>query len=185
MPTRGGPAAGWRPGGGRGAVVGPRGGIAMGPRGWIASTGNVYNRWGSASALSRRSAGYDARTGNVWTRQVGVAYNSRTGTIAAGDKGSVTNAFTGNKVSGGRSFGGGRRMGRRRGVARRAASGDPLGSAGRASMTLRKGSGAARRPRSAARSAAFACVPFSGLGHNNMDGTFATAVDRIKRLSNE
>jgi uncharacterized protein len=28
-------------------------------------------------------------------------------------------------------------------------------------------------------------VLFSGLGHNNMDGTFATAVDWIKRLSND
>ena len=26
-------------------------------------------------------------------------------------------------------------------------------------------------------------VLFSGLGHNNMDGTFATAVDWVKRLS--
>ena len=28
-------------------------------------------------------------------------------------------------------------------------------------------------------------VLFSGLGHNNMDSTFATAVDWIKRLSND
>jgi hypothetical protein len=96
-----GPGPGWRPGGYR-PVVTPHGGLARGSRGWMGSTGNVYNRWGSTSVLSRRSAGYNAQTGNLWSRQAGVAYNSRTGTLAAGHKASITNAFTGNTASGGR-----------------------------------------------------------------------------------
>jgi len=83
--------------------TGPWGGaIGWGPRGWMGSTGNIYNRWGATSVISRHGAGYNRMTGNYWTRDLGAAYNSRTGTIAAGHKASVTNVFSGKSISAGK-----------------------------------------------------------------------------------
>jgi hypothetical protein len=85
-----------------GAAWGPYGAAAWGPYGWAATTGNVYRHWGSTTAVTRASAGYNAWTGNAWARQVGASYNSRTGTIAAGQRGYVENVYTGNYAYGGR-----------------------------------------------------------------------------------
>ena len=83
-----------------GVAWGPRGALAWGPGGWAATSGNVYHRWGSASAVTRTSQGYNARTGNRWANQVGMSYNSRTGNIAAGQRAAVGNVYTGNYAYG-------------------------------------------------------------------------------------
>lgn len=87
----------WRYGPAGGAVWGPRpgSGAVWGPGGWAASTGNVYQRWGSTAAVTRSSAGYNAWTGNRWSQDVGRSYNSRTGTLAAGQRSSVGNVYSG------------------------------------------------------------------------------------------
>jgi hypothetical protein len=86
-----------------GAAWGPWGGGAMwGPGGWAATTGNVYSRWGSTSAVTRRSGGYNAWTGNAWRSAAGASYNSRTGTLSAGQRSAVGNVYTGNYAYGGR-----------------------------------------------------------------------------------
>ena len=86
-----------------GAVIGPGGGwAAWGPGGWAGTTGNIYNKWGPVSTVSRYSGGYNAWTGNAWRGQVGGAYNSRTGTIAAGQRGAVGNVYSGQYAYGGR-----------------------------------------------------------------------------------
>ena len=85
-----------------GAAVGPYGRAAWGPGGWAATTGNVYSRWGSTTAVTRHSAGYNAWTGNAWSGGAGMSYNSRTGTVAAGQRGVVSNAYTGNYAYGAR-----------------------------------------------------------------------------------
>jgi hypothetical protein len=85
-----------------GAAVGPRGAVAWGPGGWVASTGNVYRRWGNTASVSRSSAGYNAWTGNSWAHQAGMSYNSRTGTLAAGQRGAAANVYTGRYASGSR-----------------------------------------------------------------------------------
>jgi hypothetical protein len=106
-----------------GAAWGPWGGGAVwGPGGWAATSGNVYSRWGSTSAVTQRSGGYNAWTGNAWRNSAGMSYNSRTGNLAAGQRsavgnvysgnyaygsrGTVTNSRTGQTVSGGRVTGG-------------------------------------------------------------------------------
>jgi hypothetical protein len=84
-----------------GAAVGPHGGaVAWGPGGWAATSGNVYSRSGTTSAVTRTSGGYNAWTGNAWSNKVGTSYNSSTGRISAGQKASVGNAYTGNYASG-------------------------------------------------------------------------------------
>ena len=85
-----------------GAAWGPRGAAVWGPGGWAATTGNVYSRWGSTSAVTRRSGGYNAWTGNAWRGSAGASYNSRTGTLAAGQRAGVGNVYTGNYGYGGR-----------------------------------------------------------------------------------
>jgi hypothetical protein len=86
-----------------GAAVGPYGGAAAwGPGGWAATSGNVYSSWGSTSAVTRNSAGYNAWTGNAWATQSGRSYNSATGQISAGQRGAVQNVYTGNYASGSR-----------------------------------------------------------------------------------
>ena len=86
-----------------GAAYGRYGGAAAwGPGGWAATTGNVYSRWGSTTAVTRHSAGYNAWTGNAWSGGAGMSYNSRTGTVAAGQRGVVSNAYTGNYAYGAR-----------------------------------------------------------------------------------
>ena len=91
----------YRPG--YGAAWGPRGGYAAwGPGYWGGTTGNMYHRWGSTTAVTRRSGGYNAWTGNSWATQAGRAYNSRTGVAAAGQRGVVGNVYSGNYASGGR-----------------------------------------------------------------------------------
>ena len=85
-----------------GAAVGYRGAAVWGPGGWAATTGNVYRSWGSTTAVTRRSGGYNAYTGTAWRSQSGMSYNSRTGTIAAGQRGAASNVFTGNYAYGGR-----------------------------------------------------------------------------------
>ena len=80
-----------------GYAKGPYGGaVAWGPGGWAATTGNVYQRWGTTTAVSRSAAGYNAWTGNAWSSKVGTSYNSTTGRISAGQKASVSNVYTGN-----------------------------------------------------------------------------------------
>ena len=50
----------------QGAYVGPYGGAAVwGPGGWAGTTGNVYHRWGSTTAVTRQTAGFNAWTGNA------------------------------------------------------------------------------------------------------------------------
>ncbi len=73
---------------------------AWGPGGWAATTGNVYQHWGSTTAVTRSSAGYNAWTGNTWSNKVGTSYNSTTGRISAGQKASVSNVYTGNYAYG-------------------------------------------------------------------------------------
>jgi len=87
----------WRYGPAGGAVWGPRpgSGAVWGPGGWAASTGNVYQRWGSTAAVTRSSAGYNAWTGTGWNQDVGRSYNSRTGTLSAGQRSSVSNVYSG------------------------------------------------------------------------------------------
>lgn len=83
-----------------GAAWGVRGGAVWGPGYWSGTTGNVYSRWGAATAVTRTSGGYNAWTGNRWASQSGMAYNSRTGTLAAGQRAAVGNAYTGNYAAG-------------------------------------------------------------------------------------
>ena len=83
-----------------GYAWGPRGVAAVGPGGWAATTGNVYQRWGSTTAVTRRSGGYNAWTGNRWANQVGSSYNSRTGNLAAGQRAAVGNVYTGDYAYG-------------------------------------------------------------------------------------
>lgn len=91
----------YRPG--YGAAWGPRGGYgAWGPGYWGGTTGNMYHRWGSTTAVTRRAGGYNAWTGNRWATQAGRAYNSRTGVAAAGQRGVVGNVYSGNYAEGGR-----------------------------------------------------------------------------------
>ena len=101
-----------------GAAWGPWGGGAVwGPGGWAATTGNVYSRWGSTSAVTRRSGGYNAWTGNAWRNSAGMSYNSRTGNLSAGQRSAVGNVYTGNYAYGGRGGcgqHGDRRLGERR-----------------------------------------------------------------------
>jgi hypothetical protein len=86
-----------------GAAWGPWGGGAVwGPGGWAATTGNVYSRWGSTSAVTRRSGGYNAWTGDAWRNSAGMSYNSRTGNLSAGQRSAVGNVYTGNYAYGGR-----------------------------------------------------------------------------------
>jgi hypothetical protein len=84
-----------------GAAWGPGGAVVWGPGGWAGTTGNVYHRWGSTTAVTRQSGGYNAYTGNRWTSQVGASYNSRTGMAAAGQRAAVGNVYTGNYAYGG------------------------------------------------------------------------------------
>lgn len=83
-----------------GVAWGAAGAAAWGPGGWAATTGNVYHRYGSTSAVTRTSQGYNAWTGNRWANQVGMSYNSRTGTVAAGQRAAVGNVYTGNYAYG-------------------------------------------------------------------------------------
>jgi hypothetical protein len=86
-----------------GAAWGPWGGGAVwGPGGWAATSGNVYHRWGSTSAVTRTSGGYNAWTGNAWRNSAGMSYNSRTGTLSAGQRSAVGNVYSGNYAYGGR-----------------------------------------------------------------------------------
>jgi hypothetical protein len=83
-----------------GAAWGPAGAVAWGPGGWAGTTGNVYQRWGSTTAVTRTSGGFNAWTGNRWANQVGMAYNSKTGNLAAGQRAAVGNVYTGNYAYG-------------------------------------------------------------------------------------
>lgn len=95
-----------------GAAWGPGGaGAVWGPGGWAGTTGNVYHRWGSTSAVTRASGGYNAWTGNGWRDQVGASYNSRTGTLAAGQRAAVGNVYTGDYAYGKRGVAGNREAG--------------------------------------------------------------------------
>jgi hypothetical protein len=86
-----------------GVAYGAYGGAAAwGPGGWAATSGNVYSQWGSTTAVTRNSAGYNAWTGNAWATQAGRSYNSATGQMSAGQRGSVQNVYTGNYAYGGR-----------------------------------------------------------------------------------
>lgn len=85
-----------------GYAVGPHGAVAWGPHGWAATTGNVYHHWGSTTAVTRTSGGFNAWTGDAWSKQVGHSYNSTTGRISAGQRGAVQNVYTGNYAYGGR-----------------------------------------------------------------------------------
>ncbi|HME41699.1 MAG TPA: hypothetical protein VKF36_01320 [Syntrophorhabdales bacterium] len=84
-----------------GYAYGAYGGVAAwGPRGWAATSGDVYQKWGPTTAVSRTSAGYNAWTGNAWSDKVGTSYNSVTGRVSAGQKASVSNVYTGNYAYG-------------------------------------------------------------------------------------
>ena len=83
-----------------GAIVGPHGAAVWGAGGWAATSGNVYQHWGSTSAVTRSSGGYNAWTGNAWSNKVGTSYNSTTGRVSAGQKASVSNVYNGNYASG-------------------------------------------------------------------------------------
>jgi hypothetical protein len=72
------------------------GGAAWGPSGWAATSGNVYQKWGPTTAVSRTSAGYNAWSGNAWSSKVGTSYNSTTGRVSAGQQAAVSNVYTGN-----------------------------------------------------------------------------------------
>ncbi len=86
-----------------GVAWGPRGGYAAwGPGYWSGTTGNMYHRWGSTTAVTRRTGGYNAWTGNSWAGQAGRSYNSRTGVAAAGQRGVVGNVYSGNYAGGSR-----------------------------------------------------------------------------------
>src|SRR5262249_5791233 len=67
--------------------------------GWAGTTGNVYRHFGSTGVVGRASGGFNAWTGNAWSRQVGRSYNSTTGRISAGHRSSVQNVYTGNSIS--------------------------------------------------------------------------------------
>ena len=83
-----------------GVAWGPGGAVAWGPGGWAGTTGNVYQRWGSTTAVTRASGGFNAWTGNRWANQMGMAYNSKTGNLAAGQRAAVGNIYTGNYAYG-------------------------------------------------------------------------------------
>jgi hypothetical protein len=83
-----------------GYAYGPRGAAVWGPGGWAATTGNVYSHWGSTTAVTRASAGYNAWTGNAWASRVGTSYNSVTGRVSAGQRAGVENVYTGNYAYG-------------------------------------------------------------------------------------
>ncbi len=87
-----------------GGVVTPWGAAAWGPGGWAATTGNVYSHWGSTTAVTRRSGGYNAYTGNRWVNQVGQSYNSVTGQLSAGQRSAVANVYTGSYAAGRRGI---------------------------------------------------------------------------------
>jgi hypothetical protein len=75
-----------------GAYVGPHGGAAVwGPGGWAGTTGNVYHRWGSTTAATRQTGGFNAWTGNAWRTQRGMSYNALTGRVSAGQRGVAEN----------------------------------------------------------------------------------------------
>jgi hypothetical protein len=79
-----------------GAAYGYHGSAAAwGPGGWAATSGNVYQHYGSTGAVTRTSAGYNAWTGNAWSSKVGASYNSTTGRLSAGQQASVSNVYTG------------------------------------------------------------------------------------------
>ncbi|HVP67929.1 MAG TPA: hypothetical protein VMT17_11760 [Anaeromyxobacteraceae bacterium] len=78
------------------------GAAAWGPGGWAATSGNMYNHYGTTSTVSRTSAGYNAWTGNAWSSKVGTSYNSATGRMSAGQTASVSNAYTGGYAYGNR-----------------------------------------------------------------------------------
>jgi hypothetical protein len=91
----------YRPGG----VVawGPRGGVGVwGPGYFSGTTGNIYHRWGSTTAVTRATGGYNAWTGQAWAGRAGRSYNSRTGVASAGQRGAVGNVYTGNYAAGSR-----------------------------------------------------------------------------------
>ena len=91
----------YRPG--YGAMWGPRGGYAAwGPGYWGGTTGNMYHRWGSTTAVTSRAGGYNAWTGNRWASQTGRSYNSRTGVASAGQRGVVGNVYSGSYATGSR-----------------------------------------------------------------------------------
>jgi hypothetical protein len=71
------------------------GAAAWGPGGFAATTGNVYHHWGSTTAVTRSSSGYNAWTGNAWGSKVGTSYNSVTGRASAGQRAAVGNVYTG------------------------------------------------------------------------------------------
>lgn len=86
-----------------GTAYGAYGGAATwGPGGWAATSGNMYNHYGSTSTVSRNSAGYNAYTGTAWSSKVGTSYNSTTGRVSAGQSASASNAYTGGYASGNR-----------------------------------------------------------------------------------
>ena len=83
-----------------GYAYGPYGGAAYyGPGGWAGTTGNVYHQYGSTSAVSRTSGGYNAYTGNAYAHQTEQSYNSMTGTSTVGARNTEANAYTGNYAS--------------------------------------------------------------------------------------
>jgi hypothetical protein len=83
-----------------GYAYGPHGAVVWGPRGWAATTGNVYQHWGSTTVVSRSSAGYNAWTGNAWSSKTASSYNSVTGRASAGQRAAVENVYTGNYAYG-------------------------------------------------------------------------------------
>lgn len=83
-----------------GYAYGPHGSAAYyGPGGWAGTTGNVYHQYGSTSAVSRTSGGYNAWTGNGYAHQTEQSYNSMTGTSTVGARNTEANAYTGNYAS--------------------------------------------------------------------------------------
>ena len=91
----------YRPG--YGAVWGPRGGAAVwGPGYWSGTTGNMYNRWGSTTAVTRRTGGYNAWTGNSWAGQAGRAYNCAPASPRQDSVASSDNVYSGNYAAGSR-----------------------------------------------------------------------------------
>jgi hypothetical protein len=66
---------------------------------WAGTTGNMYSHYGSTSAVTNRSGGYNAYTGNGWSHNMGASYNSATGIAAAGQRTTVGNAYTGGYAS--------------------------------------------------------------------------------------
>ncbi len=76
---------------------GPRPGA---PEGGPPPPATFIRHWGSTTAVSRSSAGYNAWTGNAWSSKVGTSYNSVTGRVSAGQRASVSNVYTGNYAYG-------------------------------------------------------------------------------------